>query len=58
VALSDRIVALLEDPARRDRYGRAGRARARERFPLEKMVRGWTRIYWDLLALNGRREAA
>jgi len=52
------IVRLLEDPDRRGRYGREGQARALERFPLEKMVRGWTRIYWDLLALRGRREAA
>jgi glycosyltransferase involved in cell wall biosynthesis len=57
-ALAESIVALMEDPARRTRYGRAGQARARERFPLEKMVRGWTRIYRDLLALKGRREAA
>jgi len=52
------IAGLLEDPDRRERYGRAGQARARERFPLEKMVRGWTRLYRDLLALKGRREAA
>jgi len=57
-ALADRIVGLLEDSARRGRYGRAGQARARERFPIEGMVRGWTRIYRDLLALRGRREAA
>ncbi len=57
-ALARAIVRLLEHPARRERYGREGRARARERFPLERMVSGWTRLYRDLLALKGRREAA
>ena len=52
------IVRLLEDRDRRERYGREGLSRAQERFPLEKMVRGWTRIYRDLLASRGRREAA
>jgi len=52
------IAGLLEDPDRRERYGREGQARARERFPLEKMIRGWTGLYRDLLALKGRREAA
>ena len=52
------IAGLLEDPDRRERYGREGQARARERFPLDKMIRGWTGLYRDLLALKGRREAA
>jgi glycosyltransferase involved in cell wall biosynthesis len=57
-ALASEILNLLQDPSRRARLGEAGLARARERFPLEKMVRGWTRIYRELIAEKGRREAA
>jgi glycosyltransferase involved in cell wall biosynthesis len=37
-ALADAIVALLEDPARRERLAEAGRRTARERFSLEATV--------------------
>ncbi len=57
-ALAEGIVALLLDSGRRERYGREGLARARERFPLERMVRGWTDLYRELLSLKGREEAA
>jgi glycosyltransferase involved in cell wall biosynthesis len=57
-ALAAGILALLEDRVRRERYGREGLLRARNSFPLEKMVRGWTDLYRDLLARKGRKEAA
>jgi len=56
--LAAAILALLEDPTRRESYGREGLLRARNSFPLEKMVRGWTDLYRDLLARKGRKEAA
>jgi glycosyltransferase involved in cell wall biosynthesis len=57
-ALASAILSLLQDPARSARLGREGLARARERFPLKRMVGGWTELYRELLLFKGRREAA
>ncbi len=56
--LAERIVTLLRSRELRERYGREGRARAREKFPLDRMVRGWCRLYRELLAASGWRAAA
>jgi glycosyltransferase involved in cell wall biosynthesis len=37
-AMAEAVVALLEDPARRDRFGRAGRARVETAFSVDQMV--------------------
>jgi glycosyltransferase involved in cell wall biosynthesis len=57
-ALAAAITRLLQDADRRERYGRAGRERAREKFPLRGMVRGWTNLYRELLSGSGSRRAA
>jgi starch synthase len=44
-ALSDAIVALLRDPARRDAFGTAGRARVEAEFSIEQMVERTSRVY-------------
>ncbi len=56
--LAQRILALLEEPERRAAYGRAGELRARREFPLERMVRGWSTLYRELLRDKGWRVAA
>jgi len=56
--LAQRIRALLGEPGRRAAYGRAGEQRARQEFPLERMVRGWSALYRELLRDKGWRAAA
>ncbi|MCI0567320.1 MAG: glycosyltransferase family 1 protein, partial [Acidobacteria bacterium] len=56
--LAQRIHSLLEDPARCAAYGREGEGRARREFPLQRMVRGWSDLYRELLQEKGRRAAA
>jgi glycosyltransferase involved in cell wall biosynthesis len=48
--MADALVALLGDPATLARFGEAGRARWRERFTAEAMVRGTEAVYRDALA--------
>jgi glycosyltransferase involved in cell wall biosynthesis len=55
-ALSEAIASLLEDPARRDAMGAAGRARWAERFTAERMVRETEALYRAELA-RARRGA-
>jgi glycosyltransferase involved in cell wall biosynthesis len=57
-ALASAILALLMDPQRRRQMGGEGIARAARCFPLEKMVRGWTAVYREILSGTRRREAA
>jgi L-malate glycosyltransferase len=54
-ALADAIIRLLEDAALRDRMGRAGLARVRERFSVERMVDETAGVY---ARVAGRRRAA
>lgn len=54
-ALADAIVRLLQDPARRDRYGQAGLARVQQVFNAERMVDETLRVYEHLV---GTRPAA
>jgi glycosyltransferase involved in cell wall biosynthesis len=56
--LSRCMAALLEDPVRSAAYGREGEARARRDFPLQRMVRGWSDLYRELLRAKGWRAAA
>lgn len=56
--LARSLHSLLEDPARRAAYGREGESRARREFPLQRMVRGWSELYRELLREKGRRFAA
>ncbi len=51
--LAEVLVSLLTDPARARAMGEAGRRRVRERFPLEKMVRGIEGLYDELLSGRG-----
>jgi glycosyltransferase involved in cell wall biosynthesis len=44
-ALADAIVRLLKDPALRERMGKAGRARAGQRFSAERMLKETLRVY-------------
>src|SRR5437867_1821497 len=48
--LGERIVALLQADELRRRYGRQGVLRARDCFPLDRMVREWVGLYRLLLA--------
>lgn len=57
-ALAEAMVALLEEKSRRRSYGMRGRERARLRFPLERMVRGWTGLYREHLLGGKWRRAA
>jgi len=52
-ALGAAICALLEDPGRASRLGRAGRERVQERFSEERMVRDTQEFYLSLLARKG-----
>lgn len=54
-ALAEKIVRLLKDAALRERFGRAGLARARARFTVERMVDGTLAVY---AREAGRRRAA
>ena len=49
-ALADALVALLTDAPRRERLGRAARARHAERFGLERMVAATAALYERLLS--------
>jgi glycosyltransferase involved in cell wall biosynthesis len=49
-ALSAAILRLLQDPACAQRMGEAGRARVREEFSLERMVRSYEELYDELTA--------
>ncbi len=44
-ALAGAIVQLLKDPARRARFGEAGRARVVEAFSVDRLVAGTTAVY-------------
>jgi glycosyltransferase involved in cell wall biosynthesis len=44
-ALADAIVRLLKDPGLRERMGKAGRARAGQRFSAERMLKETLRVY-------------
>jgi len=48
-ALAAAMLALARDPARRRAMGRAGRARVRAEFTLERMVDAYARMYRELL---------
>lgn len=48
-ALGRAILEILGDPARARRFGEAGRARARERFAIERMTEDYRSIYRSLL---------
>ena len=56
--LAQRIRSLLGDAVRRAAYGREGEMRARRDFTLERMVRGWSALYRELLREKGWRAAA
>jgi len=49
-ALASAIIALLRDPARREHFGRAGRARVERDFSVERLVAGTLRVYQARLA--------
>jgi glycosyltransferase involved in cell wall biosynthesis len=49
-ALAEALLRLLRDPACARRMGEAGRARVREEFSLEKMVRSYENLYDELTA--------
>jgi glycosyltransferase involved in cell wall biosynthesis len=51
-ALADALRSLLEDELRRRRLGRAGLARARERFSVERMARRTLAVYEDVLGAD------
>lgn len=48
-ALADAILRLLDDPARRQAMGQAGRRRAVEQFSLEQMIQARQRLLLELL---------
>ena len=48
-ALADAVIALLGDPDRARRYGAAGRRRAAEVFPVERMLTVTEQLYGQLL---------
>jgi glycosyltransferase involved in cell wall biosynthesis len=47
-ALAGALLDLLKDPARRQAFGRAGRARFLERFTADRMVEGTLRVFAEL----------
>lgn len=49
-ALAAALLSLLHDPARTRRMGEAGKARVREEFSMERMVRSHQELYDELLA--------
>jgi len=44
-AMADAIVQLLKEPALQERLGTAGRARVRDRFSADRMLRDTLRVY-------------
>jgi glycosyltransferase involved in cell wall biosynthesis len=57
-ALAGAVCALIEDPARRARLGRAARELVHARFSVERMVEATERVYRDLLERKRRRRMA
>ncbi|HWQ28590.1 MAG TPA: glycosyltransferase [Dehalococcoidia bacterium] len=55
-ALAQRVLDLLADPAERRRLGDAARARVRQRFSIQTMVRATEDIYEQVLASRLRTE--
>jgi glycosyltransferase involved in cell wall biosynthesis len=53
-ALAAAIAELLADPARRARFGRAGREKALAEFGCERMVERTLTVYSQVLAVKGR----
>ena len=53
-ALAAAIGRLLSDADLRQRMGEAGRARARERFALDRMVEDTEALYYEMLEARGR----
>lgn len=53
-ALALAIGALMDDPVAAARAGERGRAVIRDRFSFESMVRGFERVYDEVLAVAGR----
>jgi glycosyltransferase involved in cell wall biosynthesis len=51
IALAGAISSLLDDPGRRERLGRAGRARQREQFTVDRMVEDTIGVYRGALGL-------
>ena len=49
-ALADAMLRLAGDPAERIRLGTAGRVRARQRYPLDAMIRATAEVYEEVLA--------
>jgi rhamnosyl/mannosyltransferase len=54
-ALAAALSTLLGDPAERARMGAAGRARVREMFTTESMMRGMDRLYVEAMRAAARR---
>jgi glycosyltransferase involved in cell wall biosynthesis len=54
-ALAATVVALLEDPVRREEMGRSGSARAHERFSLDASVVHMEQLYSEVLAAQKGR---
>lgn len=53
-ALADAVEAAVRDPARRVRFGRAGRERVAQKFSMERMAMGNERLYRTVLEAAGR----
>jgi glycosyltransferase involved in cell wall biosynthesis len=53
-ALTDAIVSLLDDPARRRALGARGRKKIENGFSFEVMVRGYEAVYRDVAGRSGR----
>jgi glycosyltransferase involved in cell wall biosynthesis len=51
--LVDALLALIDEPHRRERYGRAGRELASERFGLDSVVRRVMQIYQEINVRHG-----
>ncbi|MDE3219585.1 MAG: glycosyltransferase family 4 protein [Nitrospirota bacterium] len=54
-ALAATVVALLEDPVRREQMGRCGRVRANERFSLNASVAHMEQLYGEVVAAQKGR---
>jgi glycosyltransferase involved in cell wall biosynthesis len=57
-ALAAAVARLADDPELRERFGRAGRARAVERFDLGVVVEKTRRLYRGLLARGAKQSLA
>jgi glycosyltransferase involved in cell wall biosynthesis len=53
--LADALLSLISDPSRAGRMGRAGKARAREEFPVERMARRTADLYRGLTSEKTRK---